>query len=56
MEKSIGEEMEEFMGYLKTLSDKQVQGCYDKERKADRKHFAVLCRAEAEKRGIELTR
>jgi hypothetical protein len=56
MEKTISEDMEEFMAYLKTLSNAQVQGCYDKERDAKRLHFAVLARAEAEKRGIELTR
>lgn len=56
MERTTSEDLEEFMDYLKTLSNSQVQGCYDKERAANRHHYAVLCRAEAERRGMELVR
>lgn len=54
MEKTLGEDMEDFMGYLKQCTNAQVRGVYEKEKKANRIHFAVLARAEAEKRRIEL--
>lgn len=44
----------EFRGYLKSCSDRQVQGVYDKERAAGRDEYAELAIAEAERRGIAL--
>jgi hypothetical protein len=47
-------EMRAFRGYLKTVTDAQVRGCYEKEKAADREDYAELCVAEAERRGIDL--
>jgi hypothetical protein len=48
------DDIKEFAAYLRILSDKQVVGCYEKERQASRKAYAALAEAEAERRGIPL--
>lgn len=53
-EKSITEEMDEFSEYLKKCTNSQVREVYFKERNANRRHFAILARAEADKRGVQL--
>ena len=49
-------DMREFIAYLKTCTDRQVQGVYDKELAAGRDDYAELAVLEAERRGIELDR
>lgn len=44
----------EFRGFLRNASDSQVQGIYEKERRAGRDDYAELASAEAERRGISL--
>lgn len=48
------DKLDEFTQYLKNCSDKQVQGVYDKEKKAGRRAEMRLAKAEAERRGIDL--
>lgn len=45
----------EFQDYLRTCTDAQVQGCYDKERAAGRRVQMQICRDEAEARGLALS-
>jgi hypothetical protein len=49
-------EIEEFCGYLRNCSDRQVQGVYDKEKAAFRQAYAQLAILEAQRRGLELQR
>lgn len=47
---------ENFRAYLRQCSDIQVLGVYDKEKQAGREEEMKLACAEAERRGIELSR
>ena len=47
-------DIREFRGFLRQATDRQVQGIYDKEKRAGRDDYAELAVAEAENRGIEL--
>ena len=47
-------DIREFRGFLRQATDRQVQGIYDKEKRAGRDDYAELAVAEAESRGIEL--
>ena len=47
-------DLREFRGFLRQATDRQVQGIYDKEKRAGRDDYADLAVAEAESRGIEL--
>ena len=47
-------DIREFRGFLRNATDRQVQGIYDKEKRAGRDDYAELAVAEAERRGIEL--
>lgn len=47
-------EKDDFAGYLRNCTDNQVRGCYEKERSAGRTAYVNLCKAEANRRGIEL--
>lgn len=49
-----GRDIREFNGYLRACTDNQVQGCYEKERKAGREDYMALVEAEAERRGLIL--
>jgi hypothetical protein len=49
-----GDDAREFRAYLHTLTDRQVQGCFEKERDANRHAYVELVRAEAERRNITL--
>jgi len=44
----------EFESYLEQMSDRQLQGVYDREKSAGRKTEMLLCRLEAAKRSIRL--
>lgn len=48
------QDIREFRGFLRQATDRQVQGIYDKEKRAGRDDYAELAVAEAERRGIEL--
>lgn len=48
------DDIREFTGYLRNLTDAQVRGCYDKERAAGRDGYVALCEAEAARRGVAL--
>lgn len=50
------QEMREFRNYLKQCTNAQVQGVYDKEKEAGRDDYAELAIAEAERRGLILSR
>jgi hypothetical protein len=50
------QDMREFRGFLRNVTDRQVQGIYEKEQQAGRDAYAELALAEAERRGIELDR
>lgn len=55
MAKRIGKaDRADFAAYLRTCSDAQVQGVFDKERQASRLVYANLARDEAQRRGIQL--
>lgn len=43
-----------FGGYLRQCTDAQVQGVYEKEKRAGREDYAMLAELEAVRRGIEL--
>lgn len=47
-------DLNDFRGYLRQCSDRQVQGVYDKEKSAGRDEYADLAQAEADRRGITL--
>lgn len=47
-------DIREFRGFLHQATDRQVQGIYDKEKRAGRDDYAELAVTEAESRGIEL--
>lgn len=47
-------DLREFRGFLRNATDRQVQGIYDKEKRAGRDAFAELAVSEAEHRGIFL--
>jgi hypothetical protein len=49
-------DIREFRGFLGNASDRQVEGIYEKERRAGRDEYAELAAAEAERRGIVLDR
>lgn len=51
-----GDDIAEFAGYLRTCTDRQVQGVYDKEHRAGRSAYAELAVMEARRRGIEIER
>lgn len=44
---------EDFEGYLRNCTDRQVLGVLAKERAAGRDDYAALARAEAARRGLE---
>jgi hypothetical protein len=44
----------EFGGFLRNATDRQVQGSYEKEKRAGRDEYAEMTRVEAERRGIPL--
>jgi len=46
------DDIRDFRGFLRNASDSQVQGIYEKERRAGRDEYAELALAEAEGRGI----
>lgn len=46
--------LDNFTGYLKNCTDSQIQGVYNKEKKAGRRSEIRLTKAEAERRGITL--
>jgi hypothetical protein len=48
------QDIREFRGFLRNATDRQVQGIYDKEKRAGRDEYADLAVAEADRRGIEL--
>lgn len=50
------QDIREFRGFLRNATDRQVQGIYDKEKRAGRDEYADLAVAEADRRGIELDR
>lgn len=50
------QERAEFRGYLRHLTDRQVQVVYEKERDAGRTVYRELAEAEAQRRGITLER
>jgi hypothetical protein len=47
-------DIREFRGFLRNATARQVQGIYDKEKRASRDEYAELAVAEAARRGIEL--
>jgi hypothetical protein len=47
-------DIREFRGFLRNATDRQVQGIYDKEKRAGRDEYVELAIAEAARRGIEL--
>lgn len=47
-------DLREFRGFLRNATNPQVQGIYDKEKRAGRDEYADLAIEEAERRGIEL--
>ena len=47
-------DLREFRGFLRNATDRQVQGIYDKERRAGRDDYAELAVEEAERRGVDL--
>jgi hypothetical protein len=47
-------DIREFRGFLRNATDRQVQGIYEKEKRAGRDDYAELAVAEAEARGIYL--
>ena len=49
-------DIREFRGFLRSATDRQVQGIYDKEKRAGRDDYAALAVAEAQRRGLELSR
>ena len=50
------DDIRDFAGYLRNCTDAQVQGVYDKERKAGRWAYAELALIEARCRSIEVQR
>ncbi|HSX22282.1 MAG TPA: hypothetical protein VLE97_05855 [Gaiellaceae bacterium] len=48
------QDIREFRGFLRNATDRQVQGIYEKERRAGRDDYAELAVAEAERRGLFL--
>lgn len=48
------QDRKEFKSYLRSCTDKQVQGVYDKERAAGRSTYAEMAQDEAERREIQL--
>ena len=48
------DDMKDFNGYLRACTNRQIQGVFDKERKAGREDYAELARTEARVRGITL--
>ena len=48
------QDIREFRGFLRQATDRQVQGIYDKEKRAGRDDYAELAVAEAERRDIVL--
>jgi hypothetical protein len=49
-----GSDIRDFRGFLRNATDRQVQGIYEKEKRAGRDEYAELAIAEAERRGIAL--
>lgn len=47
-------DMREFRAYLRTCTDVQVRGVWEKEKAAGRDDYAELALAEAENRGISI--
>jgi hypothetical protein len=54
MAKITRKDKQEFSLYVKALTDQQVIGVYEKEKKANRMTYAKIAMAEADKRGISL--
>ena len=44
----------EFTSYLRQCTDRQVQGVYEKEKRANRKGYMHLAEIEAARRGLDL--
>lgn len=49
-----GRDIREFRGFLRDATDRQIQGIYEKEKRAGRDEYVELTVAEAESRGIDL--
>lgn len=45
-------DIHEFCGYLRSCTDEQVRGVYDKEKKAGRDEYVALAEEEAIRRGL----
>ena len=54
MTRPSAREMTEYESYLLHCSDRQVQGCYDKEKQSGNREYMTLARLEAAKRGFTL--
>lgn len=52
MSKITQQDREEFKQYLRNVTDRQVYGVLEKERKANRKVYVELAKAELERRGL----
>jgi hypothetical protein len=50
------QDIREFSNFLRSATDRQVQGIFDKEKWAGRDEYAALAMEEAQRRGIELVR
>jgi hypothetical protein len=48
------QDREEFAAYCRSVTDAQVRGVYEKEKAANRKVYAAIAKAEADRRGIDL--
>lgn len=53
-EKITPQDIREFIGYLRTCTDRQVYGVYEKEKQAGRFIYAELARTEAYRRGLSV--
>jgi hypothetical protein len=55
-EKITEADLRDFSAYLLNCTNAQVQGVFDKERRAQRMRYAALAEVEAARRGITLDR
>lgn len=53
--KTTESDKDDFRGYLRNCSDAQVKGVWEKETQANRRTYAALAIAEAERRNISTT-
>jgi len=54
MAKPTADELRDFRGYLYSLTDRQVQNCYRKEKDCGREEYALAAETECMHRGIEV--